>query len=521
VTIGTDQQVIKSGWPVSFEHAIGEKQYYTVKFPIREFGGKISSIGGLSIDITDRKKLEGDVKQSELRLRTILNTEPECVSILNEKGEFLEINKAGLNMIEAEDLESLKGINMSQLIQERFRNDFIELIEEVFQGGEGMFEFKITSLKGKERWVEIHAVPMRNASGGIASFLGVTRDVTQRKEADRKLQESEQRYRKLFELNPVPTWIYDTNTLKFLDVNNAAIRHYGYSAEEFKKMTIEEIRPGTEKQRLRESIERQRKRIHGESASSTRLWKHLKKDGTEVDVEVQATSLDVNDPLSRLVTINDVTEKLKTQNKLLDLVKEKEMLIREIHHRVKNNLQLISSILYIQIARMTAGEMKDFLNEMRQRIKSIAFLHERLLQSGSINQLDMSQYLPKLIADISQSSDKVGPLIKIKSEIDQVWVDTDVAIYCGLIMNELITNSIKYAFVGRAEGKINVSLKRIDSKFEFSVADDGIGMPVEMATNVNSKSSFGMQLLDTFGKQINATVSIDNVNGTKFKYTFS
>ncbi len=514
-----DLDVAASGKPVAYEHTVNRKQYYTVKFPISDFDGKIYSIGGMSMDVTESKKAERITQESELRLRTILETEPECVKILNEAGQLLEINKAGLEMIETSDFEQVKHHVMAELVHEPYRKDFVELTEKVFQGKTGMLEFKMTGLQGTTRWLETHAVPLRDAEGKIVSLLGVTRDITQRKEAERKLIESEERYRKLFELNPAPTWIYDINTLKFLNVNKAAVEHYGYSQNEFKEMTILNIRPEEEGKRLQMAIEELQTKDFDDSSNFPKLWKHVKKDGTLIDVEVMTTALDSSDRTPRLVTVNDVTEKLKAQNKLMSLVDEKEMLIREIHHRVKNNLQLISSILYIRMSKMQKSEMKDFLNEMRQRIKSIAFLHERLLQSGSINHLDMADYLHKLISDIRLSIESKAVTLAIKTDIESLWMDLDSAIYCGLIMNELITNSIKYAFNGRGHGNIDISLKRVDQKTEFIVADDGIGIELPVAMN-ETNSNFGMQLLDTFGKQLKAEVMIDNATGTKFKFVF-
>jgi PAS domain S-box-containing protein len=467
-------------------------------------------------DVTERKHSEQALRESELRLRTILETEPECVKILNERGELLEMNKAGLEMIEASDLEQVKHQQVVNLVNEPYRAAFIQLTRDVFDGKTGMLEFQMTGLKGNSRWLETHAVPMKNSDGKIVSLLGVTRDITERKEAEEKLRESEERYRKLFELNPAPTWTYDSHSLRFLHVNHAAVEHYGYTAEEFKQMTIADIRPEEDRNRLLNEFATVK--TNDSEDGFQRQWRHVKKDGSIIDVEVLATSLESTPKSPRLATITDVTEKLKAQNKLMDLVKEKEILIREIHHRVKNNLQLISSIFYMRLNRMPPGEMKNFLSEMRQRIKSIAFLHERLLQSGSINQLEMSEYLQELIADVRMTIDTKEITIDFDVTIEKFWMDTDSAIYCGLIMNELITNSIKYGFKGNSHGTISVSLTKEQGNVVFKVADNGVG--IDLPINIENNSSFGMQLIDTFGKQLRANVMIDNTQGTAFKFIF-
>lgn len=499
------------GLPVSLEHTgvLNEGVFSISVYPNED------GLLAFYRDVTERKRSEQALRESELRLRTILETEPECVKILNSRGELLEMNKAGLEMIEATNLDQVRNREVSALVQESYRGDFIKLTKRVFEGETGMLEFQMTGLKGNSRWLETHAVPMRNSDGKITSLLGVTRDITARKEAEKKLRESEERYRKLFELNPAPTWIYDVNTLRFLDVNKAAVEHYGYSREEFKRMSVLDICPEEEKKRLLTAIGKMGEGVD-DSQSFSKPWKHVKKDGNIIDVEILATSLDPNDPALRLVTINDITEMLKAQNNLMALVQEKETLIREIHHRVKNNLQLISSIFYIRLSKMQHGEMKDFLAEMRQRIKSIAYLHERLLQSGSISQLEMSEYLRKLIDDLQMTIDTRELAISFEVAIQELWMDLDSAIYCGLIMNELITNSIKYAFKGKREGRVHVSLTRDEGKVVFVVGDDGVGIGLPMPDN----ATFGMQLIDTFGKQLKANIFVDNTSGTLFKFIF-
>lgn len=148
-------------------------------------------------DITKRKKVEGELANSESRLRTILDTEPECVKLLNKKGELLEMNPAGLAMIEAENLEQVHGHLMTDLIVPKYKIAFGRLINEVFEGRAGTLEFEIIGLKGSHRWLETHAVPLKDSAGKIISLLGITRDVTESKKAETKIlklnQELEQR----------------------------------------------------------------------------------------------------------------------------------------------------------------------------------------------------------------------------------------------------------------------------------------------------------------------------------------
>jgi PAS domain S-box-containing protein len=480
--------------------------------PDGEFVGYIGSC----FDIHDLVETRQKLSDNELRLRTILETEPECVKILNLRGELLEMNPAGLNMIEAENFEQVKGHEMATLVHENYRASFTKLTREVFRGSSGILEFQMTSLKGTPRWLETHAVPMRDARGNINSLLGVTRDISHRKETENTLRESEERYRLLFDLNPVPTWIYDLNDFRFLRVNKAAMDHYGYSAAEFMNMSILDIRPEQERERVIDTVNFLRKSNEG-LIQHPRYWKHKKKDNTLIDVEVLSTGFKYENKEARLVTVNDVTEKLRGENELIGALKDKDLLIKEIHHRVKNNLQLISSILYIRMAGMKHSEMKIFLEETRQKIRSIALIHERLLQTESVNQVDICDYLNKLILDLQMTTLSHEKKIQLHADIQPANMSLDMAINCGLILNELITNSAKHAFQDNNGGTIKVSLKQNGDKFEFVVEDDGIGLPDTIQLG---SGGFGMQVLDVFVKQLKAYVEIKRNPGTTYKLIF-
>ena len=343
---------------------------------------------GLIIDITDQKHSENEIARSEARLRSIIQTEPNCVKILNDRGELMEMNTAGLKMIEADNLNQVAGHPVVEIVDEAFRAQFKKLTTAVINGETGLLQFSITGLRGAKRWLETRAVPLADPDTQKNLLLGITRDITAEKEA---------------------------------------------------------------------------------------------------------------------------------QEKLLASLREKELLIKEIHHRVKNNLQLISSILYIRMAGMQHSDIKMFLQETRQKIHSIALIHERLLQTESVNQVDIADYLNKLMLDLQMSTLSHERKIDLQANIESANMSLDMAINCGLILNELITNATKHAFPNNATGSIFVSLKKVDEKFEFIVQDNGCGMP----TNINLGSGgFGMQVLDVFIKQLKATVQLSRSNGTRFKLIF-
>lgn len=173
--------------------------------------GQTVSITGTVQDITSMKKAELLIREKENRLRTIFNTEPECIKLLNEKGELLDMNPAGLVMLEADDLEMIKGKQVLGIVAQPYRLAFGELTKKVFAGGSGMLQFEITGLKGTHRWLETHAVPMRDAEGNISSLLSVTRDITERKRAEEDLKKSEAKLREITASLPGIVYQYITD----------------------------------------------------------------------------------------------------------------------------------------------------------------------------------------------------------------------------------------------------------------------------------------------------------------------
>jgi|GEM_PF-5305459 len=222
--------------------------------------------------------------------------------------------------------------------------------------------------------------------------------------------------------------------------------------------------------------------------------------------------------LSGVSVIYDQTKEKLAEQKILHSLSEKEVLIKEIHHRTKNNLQLISSIIFLKIKQLESPFGRVFLEETRQKIKAIALIHERLLQTGSVNQVDISDYLSKLIRDLQMSMLRNELNINVIEDIESENFNLDIATYCGLIINELVTNAFKHAFEGRTSGNIKINLCKHIGKHKLVVSDDGSSLPEHIQPA--ESGTFGMQLLNVFIKQLKGTCTIDRLNGTAFTIIF-
>jgi two-component sensor histidine kinase len=205
------------------------------------------------------------------------------------------------------------------------------------------------------------------------------------------------------------------------------------------------------------------------------------------------------------------------ENEIMESLQEKEVLLREIHHRVKNNMQIISSLLNLQIQHVKDEEAENVLKESQGRVKSMAMIHEKLYQSDSFSKINFKNYAERLVRDIFFSygikSHSIVPVL----DIEDIKIGIDTAIPLGLIINELVTNSVKYAF-SEYKGTIKIEFKSSADGLELIVADDGIGLPKDF--NFENTKTLGLQLVNSLVKQIDGKIKLDISNGTEFKITF-
>lgn len=232
-----------------------------------------------------------------------------------------------------------------------------------------------------------------------------------------------------------------------------------------------------------------------------------------------------NNQVVRLIGIaQDITNEVLQQEKLETNLLEKETLLREIHHRVKNNLQIISSLLNLQSDTIKDKEAKEKYRESLGRVKSMALIHELLYQTKNLSNLRANEYLNELVNFISETYNfqrNIKVTLKIDPRIKRI--DMNKAIPCGLIINELVSNSFKYAFPDRTKGKIEISFKLNtgnDHKFSLSVCDDGIGIP-SSKVDVNNPTTLGLQLVRSLADQLDGNMEISTKNGTCISILFN
>lgn len=215
---------------------------------------------------------------------------------------------------------------------------------------------------------------------------------------------------------------------------------------------------------------------------------------------------------------HDITEKKKAEKEIVESLKEKEVLLKEIHHRVKNNLQVISSILNLQSSFVKDKKTLEILEESRNRIRSMAIIHENLYQTTNFSSIDFSSYLQNLCSNLISSYHLYSGAVQLHTELEKVELVLDQAIPCGLLVNELITNSLKYAFPEGRSGEISVQLFDKNGRINLKIGDDGVGMPADY--DILNSDTLGLQLVSTLVEQLDGEIKVDNSKGIKYLITF-
>jgi two-component sensor histidine kinase len=214
----------------------------------------------------------------------------------------------------------------------------------------------------------------------------------------------------------------------------------------------------------------------------------------------------------------EIGERARAEGALSASLREKEVLLKEIHHRVKNNLQVITSVLNLPMRYIADQRAVTVLKETSNRVKSIAILHEILYKSSDLSKVPVSGYIQSLITHLVSSYDVSGETVSISIEVEDILVNIDTGISCGLLINELVSNSLRHAFPAGRKGRVWVRLSEQGDRICLTVGDDGVGIPEEY--DPHSAETLGLKIVDTLTRQLNGKLELKRGYGTEFSVTF-
>ncbi|MBF0559567.1 MAG: PAS domain S-box protein [Nitrospirae bacterium] len=460
-------------------------------------------------DITERKLMEMALQQSEEKFRTLFESAIDALFIIDMDGNFIDVNKTAYERL-GYTKEEMLSMKLSQLDQPEFAARLQERMEHMQNKGEGVFESAHLRKDGTAMPVEINTRVMEFQ--GKKVFFSVIRDISERKQMEEALHESEKRYRTLFEQSPDGMLLIDTAG-KIIKFNETAHQQLGYTREEFEKLSLSDIDPVESPEQIQDRINRLLK--EGKVEFDV---KHRTKQGEIRDVQIITQPIDLSGKTFFHTIWFDITERKKAEQQIKQSLKEKEILLREIHHRVKNNLAVISSLLRLQALGAKNESLSEALEESQQRIKSMALVHEHLYQARDFSCINYKDFINDIVKELETIHLKRNRTIVTKLNIEDLTLDIDSAIPCSLIINELITNTYKYAFPDSRSGELSISFVKEADTYILAIKDNGIGLPEGF--DYRKSNTLGLQIVNVLCKQLRGTLQMRSDRGTEAVITF-
>lgn len=454
-----------------------------------------------------------EYQRLENRFRQAVESAPNAIVMVNESGTILMVN-AQTEFSFGYSRTEMVGQAVEMLVPERFRAGhagyrqayLADPVSRPMGAGRELFGLR---KDGSEFPVEIGLalIDSRDETLILSSIV----NLTQRKRL-------EHRFRQAVESAPnAIVMVNESGTIVM--VNAQTELSFGYTRTEMLGQTVEMLVP----ERFRAGHVGFRKAYLANPVSrpmgAGRELFGLRKDGTEFPVELGLSLIDSHEETLILSSIVDITERRNASDKLKQALSEKEMLLKEVYHRVKNNLQVVSSLINLQAGNVNNAETADLLKQSADRIKAMALLHEKLYHSKDLARIDFNDYIRSLVDHLLFGYGAHSDKVTLNMKVDKVFLGVDTAIPCGLIINELLSNALKHAFPGDRHGEINITFTQNQGEYSLTITDNGIGFPSEL--DFKKSSSLGLQLVDTLTNQLMGRMSLDRANGSTFTLRFT
>ncbi|MBI4785365.1 MAG: PAS domain S-box protein [Oscillatoriophycideae cyanobacterium NC_groundwater_1537_Pr4_S-0.65um_50_18] len=483
---------------------------------------------GVILDVSDRKSIEEALQTSEERYRAIIQDQTELIIRYAPDSTVLFVNDAYCRYFGFEPDDAL-GKSYNPVIYEADRERVAQLVRTMnVENPTLMIENRVIDAQGGVRWTQWVNRMLFDPQGKMLEYQAVGRDITELKQAEQALRNSEERLQLALEASGDGIWDWDISTNEIY-YSPQYFQMLGYAAEE-----------------LPQSVSTWYQLVHPEDMIwvSHLLSNHLKDSSVRYEFDYRLRTKDdswkwVADygkvvardqqgrPLRMIGTHRDASDRKQTEEHIAASLREKEVLLKEIHHRVKNNLGIVSSLLQMQIRRTHDPQATVILQDSQNRIASIALVHEKLYRSKDLAQIDCTQYIQDLTIYLFDSYNTSANQIKLIVEVENGHLDIETVIPCGLIINELVSNALKHAFPGNRKGEIRVRFSQSSETSEapgqerstLVIQDNGIGLPQNF--DIQTTKTLGLTLVQGLAKQIGATIEIKSQQGTEFTLTFS
>lgn len=480
---------------------------------------------GVSRDISHERQAAEKLRDQEARMRALFESSEHMFWTIGPGVVLTSYNRAYALMLErlygvAPVINKEAGFRRQRFAPSNYHDFWEEKYQQAFAGKQVRFETDILDRRGARVCNEIFLSPVFDSEGSVKEVFGVGHEVTGQKVAQSLVRAQEARLRAIFESSAnMMFWTLDQE-LRITSFND----HFQHSIAETFGIAVQARDPivellggrvahgghGPFVQRYRQAFNGTPQQFEAELVSSngTPIWVENFINPIVMDGQVQEISC----------MAYGITDRKQAQHALVQSLYEKEVLLKEVHHRVKNNLQIVSSIFNLQTAHAGSDQrVLDLLRDSRDRIRSMAFIHESLYQNKEFSSVDLGRYIDGLSRNLMLSyslSGKVG----LNTDLQEVPLILDQAIPCGLILNELISNALKHAFPQGRPGNMFISLSLEGNTVSIRVGDDGIGVPPDF--NMETHGNLGLELVRTLAEQLDGNVRMTGGPGVSYLLTF-
>jgi PAS domain S-box-containing protein len=506
---------------VSMEHEVltpdGQRKWQLWRDrPLFDSSGNITEIQSIGKDITERKLAEKEALAEKMKLENIVEGISAGLTTLDTKARVIWANDIFQDWFGP--LKDIEGTYCHELFQLKEPEKECAALRAMRSGKVESGKSFAYTVRDVEKYFQLTTAPVKDIDGRIVQLVELVQDITELKRIEKDLAERERQYRNLFSSIRDVIVIADINR-NIIDANQPALReHFGYELEEItgKKASVLYASEEKFKETGKEVFNSRKKPI----------WKimeveYRKKNGDIFPSELYASKLldEKGEVIGNLGIVRDITERKLAEEQLKASLREKEVLLREIHHRVKNNMQVISSLLMFQGKYYKDKRYAEILREGQRRIRSMSLVHERLYQSKDLANVNFGDYIKNVADDLFKSYEIHKGRITLDIDVKDVTIGVDMAIPCGLIVNELISNSLKHAFPDERRGKIRIAFRSFGKdEFELTVGDNGAGFPEDL--DFRGTGTMGMHLVNILAKQLRSEIELNRTEGTEFRIRF-
>ncbi len=474
-------------------------------------------------DVTEQRQTQTRLLESRALSLRVLDSLSTHVCMLTPDGTVVEANRPPLELsgLELRDVRGKKYWDCFWWSHDPEAQDRVEqAVTSASRGETPRFDIVKRMTATNLITVELMLVPLRDEDGRITHLISSAVDVSARKAGEDALLLSERRFRQVVEAAP------DGMAMVGMDgrivLANASMEHlFGYRRDEMLGQPVELLMPERYRGAHGALFSGYMQTPEARDMAGRRELYARRKDGSEFPVEIGLNPISTSGETMVLATIQDVTTRKAYRDLIEKALAEKTVLLNEIHHRVKNNLQVISSLLSLQ-ARASGAEVAAALAESQRRVKAMALIHQLLYEHSDFSGVDLAEYLRRLCRLLAESFTEIRNRVVVDFQTDEAGITLDLqrAVPCGLLVNELVTNSIKHGFPDGRRGQVRVTLNRTGvDEIRLEVADDGVGISGNL--QLGSNKSLGFQLIPLLAEQTGGILRLDRASGTRYELFLS